>query len=111
VRRRLLSAGRGYLGRRRVDGPRLPSTVYGELFDVIATEVRAGAPHSASIAAALTEQGRAAGRHRPSTATDELGTFDGIGRYNQFAGTGKSAAIVATTRRPNSLVLPAGCRT
>jgi len=23
--------------------------------------------------------------------TDELGTFDGIGRYNQFAGTGKSA--------------------
>ncbi len=36
--------------------------VYGELLDVIATQVRAGTPHDpASIAAALTQSGRTAG--------------------------------------------------
>lgn len=73
--------------------------IYGELFDIIAEQVRAGTPHDpASIAAALTQAGRTAGHHGEQLAR-ALTQATMAGSPPEAAGHYAVAVISAAYRR------------
>ncbi len=73
--------------------------VYGELFETIATQVRAGTPHDpASIAAALTQGGRAAG-HRGQQLVRALTAVTMAGGSPEAAGHYAITVLSAAYRR------------
>jgi len=73
--------------------------VYGELFETIATQVRAGRPHDpASIAAALTQGGRAAG-HRGQQLARALTAVTMAGGSPEAAGHYAITVVSAAYRR------------
>ncbi len=73
--------------------------VYGELFEMIATQVRAGKPHDpASIAAGLTQGGRAAG-HRGQQLVRALTAVTMAGGSPEAAGHYAITVVSAAYRR------------
>lgn len=74
-------------------------SVYSELFDVIATQVRAGTPHDpASIAAALTQDGRTAG-HQGQQLARALTAVTMAGGSPEAAGHYAITVLSAAYRR------------